>query len=243
MMGVLCGANWTIFDYQRGRNSNFCQAHLRDEKHSSTVAFSRPICGGTLEILGSGCWNGGAKWQRSVNGTNHTIVYVDRHSISDFRYRNWTFVNEGNYDVVVLASELHDINTPLGPDFYEAPLQTVFGRQLETHLRQIQSWHKGPILYIGAWATHPKHREASWWWAAALTPVTNLAYVARSVVASLGGDASKAVVRHLDLIRPTLPFREWTSDGVHLFHPKPMDQLARLVWHDIAILTAHHPAP
>jgi hypothetical protein len=249
MMKEVC-EDWSIFDFAggsahpRGTTLGWCPATgpygLKSELNKHTrKEWSKKIGDGLFDVWGDGCWGGGASW-RSTDGKS-VFTYGVHVNVGDNRYLSADFVKNatGNtkYDVIVMGSELHDVNQPLGSKFNQDQLhENPFALSLTAHLIAIKKWHSGPVMYVGAWATPPEKRGGSYGWAASSTLLAQLSLVARSVISKFSN------VAHVELIRPSLLHRDQTHDGVHLFYPKPMKQFAHIVRHNIAVLLSKKKA-
>jgi len=236
MMTQKCD-EWTILDYKEGSPSkSWCPPKPLKANKDPQPRMNVTACDGEFHVMGDGCWSGGAVWDGGEE--NGKVVYADVHSVADERYLHWNFLFEhrggrnrtSSYDVVILATQLHDANAALGKHFANHPEKTPYGSDLSKRLKEIQTWHSGPILCVGTWATMPKQRGEHYWWVASLSRSDAYSSVSRRVAANLPN------VWHLDLIRPTMLYRAKSADGVHLFYPKPMLQIAQILWHNVHAL-------
>ena len=125
MMSIFC----KDFVFQDFREQNgltgWCTSTSTLKANETRNEWHKSLCGGTFDVFGGGCWDGGAVWKFN---DSQEIVYADMHSVSDSRYAHYDFVF-GNisatppkgYDVVVLGTHLHDVSHPLAENFLRDP--------------------------------------------------------------------------------------------------------------------------
>lgn len=125
MMSIRC-EDFLFQDYREQNGvSGWCVSGSAFKANETRKEWHKSFCGGSFDVFGDGCWDGGAVWKLN---DSEVIVYADMHSVSDGRYAHYDFVF-GNtsatppnvYDVVVLGTHLHDVNHPLAEKFLQDP--------------------------------------------------------------------------------------------------------------------------
>jgi hypothetical protein len=235
VMGKKCadsGLSWGNHEYGTRTSTFGCDDPTIPFKSDSNRVLSNNICSGGFHTIGpGGCWTGGAAWQS--HNHNHTVVYLRSTDVHDTRYvdqrwlattsnvfvRRW-FARSKVFDIVVVGSDLHDQNYNI--------IQYTDG--IRGRLQHIRQWHKGPILVVGAWGISATRRGKGYAYAGSLAKAHAMAHAANKSAASTSG------VWFVSLLDLTLNARAQTPDGVHLHWPFPMQEVAVILWHNIAYI-------
>jgi len=175
---------------------------------------SERVCNTDFAVFGDGCWTGGA-WHDSKL---RPLAYA----VSGGVEAGWT-VQHADPSVVIVATTHHDINRPVND-----VLKTLYA---DRHRALRREFGHTPILYLSPWASEAEKR-----------PLYSLAASSTKIHAlwdTLRLATTDENTSHMDVFNMTLAVMKETSDGIHLNAPFPLDAVARLIEHNIAVLTQH----